>query len=136
MLDIILGSKVNMSLPTFQQSYQLSYLIFSCRFPSVHFRPFLLIFVFFQATNDCKVTGVSVLTEEVTSTRFCSIISSILISSFFSSRFLSFFKTNPGGRACRYIHSFAPFKIIGHFQNQPYLLFSTASKKCLQIMSV
>ena len=45
--------------------------------------------------------------------------------------FLTFFSTNPGGRACRYLHF--PSTATGHDQNQPYLLFSNASKKYLQI---
>ena len=57
-----------------------------------------------------------------------SISSSSEISSSFSSFFLSFFSTKPGGRACRYIQVSAP---PGHTQNQPYLLFSMASRKYL-----
>lgn len=57
-----------------------------------------------------------------------SISSSSEISSSFSSFFLSFFSTKPGGRACRYIQTSAP---PGHTQNQPYLLFSMASRKYL-----
>ena len=45
--------------------------------------------------------------------------------------FLTFFSTNPGGRACRYLHF--PSTATGQDQNQPYLLFSNASKKYLQI---
>lgn len=59
-----------------------------------------------------------------------SIRSSKDISSFFSSFLISFFKTKPGGKACRYIH-FCP---LGHSQNHPYFDFSTASRKCLQIL--
>jgi len=36
----------------------------------------------------------------------------------------------PGGRACLYIQASPP---LGHVQNQPYLQFSTASRKNLQI---
>lgn len=57
-----------------------------------------------------------------------SISSSNEISSSVSSFFLSFFSTKPGGRACRYIQLSPP---AGHTQNQPYLLFSMASKKYL-----
>lgn len=57
-----------------------------------------------------------------------SMSSSSEISSSFSSFFLSFFNTKPGGRAWRYIQVSPAF---GHTQNQPYLLFSMASRKYL-----
>lgn len=41
----------------------------------------------------------------------------------------TFFSTKPGGRACLYLQC-SP---LGHDQNHPYLLFSTASRKNLQI---
>lgn len=58
-----------------------------------------------------------------------SIRSSNEISSCFSSFFLSFFNTKPGGRAWRYIQLSPP---PGQTQNHPYLLFSIASRKYLQ----
>lgn len=58
-----------------------------------------------------------------------SIRSSKEISSCFSSFFLSFFNTKPGGRAWRYMQLSPP---PGQTQNHPYLLFSIASRKYLQ----
>ena len=45
----------------------------------------------------------------------------------------TFLSTKPGGKACLYLHDFPLFASSGQFQNQPYLLFSNASRKNLQI---
>ncbi len=55
-----------------------------------------------------------------------------IISSFISSFFLSFFRTKPTGRAWRYIQLSLP---PGQTQNQPYLLFSIASRKNLHTLN-
>merc|ERR1719509_351177 len=112
-------------------------------FPALKFFAFLAIsffslsffsfsFFFFQATKVSSVTLVSL--DWSRPARSFSISSSMLIAWFsLSILFLSFLSTKSLGRACLYLHCLPP---LGHSQNQPYLLFSSASRKFLQMMSV
>ena len=121
---------MNISLPDIPTVNPCFIFFFLSSFSFCSFAFFSRNFRFFQATKVCRVMGVKDLFCALNSARFCSTNSSMLISSFFSSFFLSFFSTNPGGNACRYLQSLPP---TGQLQNHPYLLFSTASKKNLQI---
>ena len=87
--ETILGSNKNISrpdMPTVNPSFIFFFLL-SLSFFS--WSAFSLNFLFFHATKVWRLTGVSDLFWALNSLRFCSISSSILVSSFFSSFFLS-----------------------------------------------
>merc|ERR1719229_1273057 len=129
----ILGSNMNISLPDMPVRTPDENSFFFLLDSFFSFSIFSASFRFFHLTKDSMLTGVRSV-RAPSSARRCSISSSREISSFFSSSFfLSFLRTKPGGSAWRYLQLVPP---SGHVQNHPYLLFSTASRKNLQIMSV
>ena len=83
-------------------------------------------FFSFQAKNSSSVTGVPCF-KFLLSTSRRSPISGLSSSSSGSALFLTL-KTKSGGKACLYLQLVPP---LGHSQNQPYFLLSTASIKYL-----
>merc|ERR1719226_52797 len=125
---------MNISLPDIPGVFPVEYSFFFFSLSFLAAAALCFNFFFFQATKVCRVILVSL--EESSLDLSVSISSSIVITasslSFFN---LSFFSTNPLGSACLYLQA-CPDLTSGHSQNQPYFAFSTASRKCLQMMSV
>ena len=131
------GLKVNRALPDKNLNQPLSFfpLASSSAILASSSACFLASLAFFHASKLSFVTGVRPV--EGRAARCYSIYSSIVnfSSSSEDSPYLnSFFcKTQPCGNICRYWQS-SP--LFGHTQLKPYILLSTASMKCLQVMIV
>mmetsp|Transcript_10545 Transcript_10545/g.13037 ORF Transcript_10545/g.13037 Transcript_10545/m.13037 type:complete len:221 (+) Transcript_10545:36-698(+) len=120
------GFAVNISRPLINTTPDLrsAFRFFRLVFSSASFSA---AFFAFQAKKRSSVIGVCVCSFFLSSSISWT-IEIVETSSFF----LSFLRMYPGGSACLYLHP----KPFGQSQNQPYFLFSTASRKYLQTMSV